>query len=84
MEQINKLFVQFLKDNNAFKQYVKNLKLRKCYFQTWENYTNPFTICLLGSTRPSNFIIGSFLWANTLEGHDFWKNLDDKWKKQFK
>ena len=90
MEQLNKLFIEFLKDNNALKQYVKNVRnFKKSHFLTWEHYTNPFTIepleqCLNDSRWTDNLITCSFLWQRTPEGHDFWKNLNNKWKKQLK
>lgn len=86
MEQINKLFVEFLKDNNVLKQYVKNVKrLKKDYFQTWENYANPFTIqpleqCLNGVGEIEDLIDRAFFWADTQEGRCFWSNLDMEWR----
>ena len=89
MEQINKLFIKFLKDNHALKQYIKNLKKYNTkQFRTWENHTNPFTIVslrkYLDSNRPNGLIMNSFLWIDTLEGHYFWEDLDTKWRMLLK
>ena len=86
MEQINKLFVKFLKDNNVFKQYVKNLKTqKKDHFRTWENHANPFTIMPLelcfNQARISDLIDCSFFWEGTQERHRFWSDLDSKWRE---
>ena len=60
MNQINKHFVKFLKDNHVLKQYVKNLKEYNARrFLTWEHYTNPLTImerCLLYNLINDSFV----------------------------
>lgn len=81
----NKIFIKFLKDNNAYTQFVhafrlfnynrnkniKDLSLKKILTQ--RGYSTPRDIFL------DDIIIS---WRGV--SYDFWKDLDDKWLKFYK
>ena len=59
----------FLKDNNALRQYVRNLlNLSK------ENPKEFFE-----KNDLNDAIVGAFVWSQTPEGVDFWGALDKSW-----
>ena len=63
-----KLFFSFLKDNNAYEKWRRNVdKDRICDIMNRNYY--------------DLYIKLSFFWAGTKEGHMYWRNLDDKWEK---
>ena len=59
----------FLKDKNAFHQYVRNLLnlSEQCPKEFFEK------------TDLNDAIIGAFVWSQTPEGMDFWNALDKSW-----
>ena len=69
-----KLFVKFLKKNNAYHAYVKNVSEKKC------NYIDNIKH-LINCGSPNNFLIYAFGWYNTEEGPIFWGNLNKKWER---
>ena len=63
-----KLFFSFLKDNNPYEKWRRNVdKDRVCDIINRNYY--------------DLYIKFSFFWAGTKEGHMYWRNLDDKWEK---
>ena len=71
-------FIQFLKDNNAYEQYVFN-------FNNREEVRN--NICpksqFFSKTEPIYYVQRAFTWYNTKEGCCFWFNLSVEWKKYY-
>lgn len=68
---IKKRFITFLKANNAFEKYMRNVKIEKVRLKS-------FLDCELNAPY---FLGGCFIWQDTKEGHFFWENLNEKWKK---
>lgn len=64
-----RIFFDFLQKNNALKAY-------KRAFYAWHDR----------KLRPSEYYsLGvAFVWGGTQEGHDYWKELDEKWCNHFK
>lgn len=61
-------FCIFLKDNNAYYPFIKNCNFDSNYIkQRINRYSYAIISC-------------SFTWANTLESHDFWQKIDNKWR----
>lgn len=62
-------FYLFLKENNAWDEFKENAKLRgkKSAFK-WQ-FPNDST----------DYVSSAFYWEGTLQGHDYWEKLDDKW-----
>ena len=65
MYKINPILKKFLKKEGVYDQFIAN---------TDEYWLKIKTI----NKRPFDTIIEAFVWYKTPEGHDFWKNLDDK------
>lgn len=88
--EIIREFLFFLKKENVYKEYIKAIKQqRKKQFKNWENYINILTINSFREYFKKNnnmaYLIDiSFHWAFTEEGHDFWSELDRKWRSKMK
>ena len=66
------LFIQFLKQNNAFEQFMFNFNNSR--FHPKKSFTRYFeTIDKYGA------INNAFNWADSPEHFRFWKNMDTKW-----
>ena len=61
-----KIFIDFLKNNNCYEQYVKN-KRKNTQISDIINCVN----------------IG-FIWKETLEGIDYWRNIHNEWNNYLK
>ena len=91
-EIIIKEFITFLKENNVYQRYKMNIscslfggynimgyifgfksKVLGVYKRQPHNPYNPFAV--------ENYINNAFTWNETKEGHKFWSNLDQKWRK---
>lgn len=62
-------FIHFLKDNNAFDEYVEECK------------TSDIRSLLL-EVKDNLFISGFFIWNITKNDYTFWVNLNIKWLEQ--
>ena len=69
-----KLFIRFLKENNAYSFYVKNLKSSKRRLFIIDNLVEKAMTNITCSE-----ILSSFSWRYTNEGFDFWDELNNKW-----
>ena len=79
-------FLLFLKKNNALNGYRNAVKeYRRSHFKTIENIINPFTIepikVLFKPEEYRELIDLAFYWRATPEGHAYWEELDQKWRK---
>ena len=61
-----KLFITFLKKNNALDDFFNNFDYNRKNIQ----YKN---------INPSSFIMKAFTWSNSLQGHHFWQSLHIRW-----
>lgn len=67
--------VQFLKDNGIFEMFWDNLANQK---------TQEEIIGYLKEYFGTSFTFSeAFIWVKTPEGVDFWRNLSEKWNRQF-
>ena len=62
------LFISFLKKNRIYRRFLKNCDGPISKF--WYS--------------PKIFISGSFIFHETEEGHDYWVNIDMKWRAYLK
>lgn len=71
--EIKKIFYRFLREENAFTFYFKNLS---------EDYRDASNEKLYHMVlhHPTELINYAFSWSNTPQGHSFWNRLNDKWK----
>jgi hypothetical protein len=73
-------FKRFLLENKAFSIYKSNLDTPNNTFLKEYDFSglNQFLI-----VRPQeDFLAYAFNWAKTKQGHDFWENLDFKWRRR--
>lgn len=61
---MKRLFFNFLQKNNALKAYKKSYKK----FHDQSIAANAYTPLSV-----------AFVWADTAEGHEYWKSLDQQW-----
>ena len=81
--QLCRLFIDFLKKNDALKAYKKNALKDGRYRNTVINYINPLTkknICHAFNYKEYDELINyAFYWAKTKEGDSYWRELSAKW-----
>lgn len=69
-----RLFFSFLKKKNVFHE-----------FEYYCNRDTFFKRRIFDDVKLVNtFVSCSFIWRNTREGYDFWKKIDEDWKKTVK
>ena len=66
-------FIMFLKQYDIYEKYRYN-RLKYPY------YTNAWSPPSFSS--PSRWIHQAFSWGYTKEGYDFWRYIDDMWRKK--
>ena len=71
-------FIRFLKDNNAYEQYMFNFNKR----EEKRNKAYPKSQ-FFSKTKPENYVNRAFTWINTKEGNPFWFNLSIEWKRYY-
>ena len=59
-------FTKFLKDNDAYDDFMENIK---------DRYSKERMSIL----APKYYITNAFVWAHTEQGSDYWKELSEKW-----
>ena len=75
IEIVKELFIEFLLDNNCYSQFVTNLlELRNISLEEYLNWN----YC------SGELINWAFTWNRTKEKHQFWMNLNYKWRKLLK
>lgn len=70
---IYKIFIIFLIRNNAFFEFLNNFK------KTNHTEYNLFGFETINHVRLGGLINFGFIWKDTLEGHDYWAALHEKW-----
>ena len=76
MANIYQTFRQFLRDNDCERQFD-----RVFYTQCGANVLDETLADIL--VIDEAFLNRCFDWSKTPEGREFWKDIDDKWWKQF-
>ena len=70
----NKTFLNFLKENKIYGRYIKNT----INSLTQESYNINYVVEEI--RQDFNPIVRAFTWANTSEGHDFWRKYNLTYK----
>ncbi len=70
-----KLFIRFIKDEGIYNHFFNSLK--KYNNSKSANMYSPKAY--LKRTKKYDAFRNAFVWASTIEGHEFWMNLDQKW-----
>ena len=68
------LFYKFLKDNNIFYLYFKNIRIREYKHWMIENVNNVNNMVAL------NLFTRAFEWESTKEGFGFWEKINCQWE----
>lgn len=69
-----KLFVKFLKKNNAYHIYIKNVSERRHDYIAFIKY-------LIRNDFLEDFFVCAFAWHSTEQGSYFWGKLNSEWQK---
>ena len=68
-------FVKFLKNNNVYDNFIKNLNNADANFKHYWKDINNFC----ENVVKTHYLFNSFNWANSPEGDLFWRNLNSVW-----
>ena len=72
---ILQLFYKFLKDNNIYYLYKKNINIRLIQDgEIWYDINN------INNVRAFVLLSDAFSWTYTNEGYDFWSKQSTKWE----
>jgi hypothetical protein len=76
-KKVVKIFIRFLKEKNAFYAFRRNFDT---YFYC---SSQPPITCrqYLDKVPNYNYITDAFHWMDSIEGYDFWNNIDECWRK---
>ena len=66
-------FFNFLSANNALAQYLNALHKNRADDPQISKF-------FLESAPPENWLSGAFSWVTTPQGHEYWKELSNKWR----
>ena len=94
---IIKEFIKFLSKNNVLKSYLTNISSQSYYRLDSSDKANVFSMLSIcngaffhinefsrDKYRGEELINYAFNWSRTDEGHDFWSDINRKWRKTFK
>lgn len=70
------MFAAFLKKEGVYEQYLKNTYL---YYHTTDKVME--AIILRIQKNPTDLLL-TFWWYSSVEGYEFWTNIDTKWRKK--
>lgn len=73
--EIQQLFIDFLKKRKAFDKFVENLS-KTCRF---EDSQDPIRDMLTADIRPTGWISEFIIWSETPEGFKFWEKIHHTW-----
>lgn len=65
-------FLRWLQEKNAQAQYLKAISYR--------HPDHPLSP-LEDGTKPSEWVIHSFVWSSSDQGHEYWSKLDKQWRR---
>lgn len=80
-----KLFIHFLKENNAYENFIYNFKNRtkgkQEYFRRSRNLT---LMAYISTTHILSYVSHSFDWYASPESDVFWRDISNKWSDEIK
>ena len=82
---LTKIFINFLKDNNALNAYISNLNnIGKDYkYFRKDLFQRNAILCNYFFYESLFLILGAFDWEKTTEGIDYWSKLSSKWGEEY-
>ena len=80
-------FIRFLKKEHSLERYMKNINSDNGYdLRLWYYENSDISYFLLKDiyvNKGYNLLNRAFKWDKTEEGHTFWQDLHNKWKKLY-
>jgi len=72
-------FTRFLKEQDAFYAFRRNYDV---FFYSKNAFARQDITCrqYLDKVQSCNFIVHAFHWMDSIEGYEFWYNLDIEWR----
>lgn len=67
-----KRFIKFLEDNNAWRNFERNFIKQERDVEEYKRGCK---------TLKNSHLSYAFTWSKTREGHEYWSELDKKWKR---
>ena len=80
MVTVKQLFIHFLKDNNAYEEFIYNFNSKNgISYRSHFNFSQPtkYFPCSLRK----DFIYNAFAWIDTTQGFDYWCRLSYNWER---
>ena len=79
-----KLFIRFLKENNCYEHFIYSMVNNDNYMFRFNNIDELINFAIV--RRFENFFTDSeiyraFFWSDTIEGNEYWKDINNKWLK---
>ena len=74
MKKSIKLLFRFLKERDLYSCYINNVRLN-----TDLNELNKSVYNRIHEMNPECYIIAPFCWSDTVQGHSFWRGVNDAW-----
>ena len=74
------LFYRFLKQENVFHLFVKNISNKETRLYCVNNNIKEY----INDTNKIDLIYYAFQWRATNEGHDFWSQINQRWLYKFR
>ena len=72
-------FLQLLKENNAYEQFMFNFNSKKGKYFRANRGLNCSTESYFNACYKKSYLLDAFLWGVTSQKHDYWSALNDKW-----
>lgn len=80
--KVLKNFVHFLKENNAYEEFMINFHKRNMkYFPTKRDGKKFMKIYTRNYAVAKEIINFAFVWHDTPQGHGYWSDLNTIWKR---
>jgi len=71
---MKKAFYEFLKKNGCLEAFKNNVSARGDFSgDVVDKYLS------MSMVNPKSYVLSAFVWANTEQGYDHWRKIDDKW-----
>ena len=80
MISIKQQFIKFLKQNNAYEQFLNNFKIHRIKNKELINSNKITPKEFFINTFCGDFFAYAFFWKDTPQGFSYWGRLDNEWR----
>ena len=76
-------FTFFLKKEKCYTKYLKNIMTSQAIRTrlSWNHPADIVDFFKIYKNNPKRWILSTFDWSETLEGHNYWDYIHEKWEK---